>query len=135
MTSKKIFHYLYIHFENSSTYTFGVHEGITDLLNDSTHPNIDKLAKYLNSIAEKCNIFGVKNFYISALVYATRIVLPILERANETIQNMCNSIGVIYINNQNILQVHLLIIHPVNLKTILKVQILIKISHKCFFLS
>lgn len=33
------------------------------------------------------------------LVDTTRIVLPILERANEIIQNTCNNIGAIYIIN------------------------------------
>ena len=35
------------------------------------------------------------------------MVLPIPERANEMIQNMCNHIGFIYIYNQNIRKVHL----------------------------
>ena len=45
-------------------------------------------------MVDKCHTYGAKNVYISGLVYATRIGLPLLERAHEMIVHLCYKLGV-----------------------------------------
>ena len=42
---------------------------VNDLINENTHLNIDNLVKNLNSMVQKCNNFGVRNNFISGLLY------------------------------------------------------------------
>ena len=57
--------------------------------------NIDK-------IVEKCKRVGVRNIFVSGLVYTTRVSLPILERVHGLISNYCRENGCFYIDNKNI---------------------------------
>ena len=58
-------------------------------------------------MVEKCHIYGVKNVFISGLVYTTRIGLPVLERPHEMIVHLCNKLGVCYVDNRNVKRKHL----------------------------
>ena len=58
-------------------------------------------------MVEKCHIYGVKNVFISGLVYTTRISLPVLERPHEMIVHLCNKLGVCYVDNRNVKRKHL----------------------------
>ena len=46
-------------------------------------------------------------YFFSCLVYTTRIGLPVLDRTNEMIVNLCYKFGVCYGDNRNIRMKHL----------------------------
>ena len=58
-------------------------------------------------MVEKCHTCGIKNVFISSLVYTTRIGLPVLERTHEMIVHLCNKLGICYVDNRNIRRKHL----------------------------
>ena len=55
----------------------------------------------------KCHSYGIKNAFISGLVYTTRIGLPVLERTHEMVAHLCNKLGICYVDNRNIRRKHL----------------------------
>ena len=59
------------------------------------------------SMVEKCYTYGIRNVFISDLVYTTRIGLPVLERTREMILHLCNKLGICYVDNRNIERKHL----------------------------
>ena len=63
---------------------------------------IENLGKNLRSMVEKCNIHGIKNVFISGLVYKTRIGLPVLQKTHGMIVHLCNKLGICYVDNWNI---------------------------------
>ena len=65
----EILHCLDIYLANSSTDMVVVYVVVNDLINENTHLNIDNLVKNLNSMVQKCNNFGVRNNFISGLLY------------------------------------------------------------------
>ena len=77
------------------------------MLEDNSKSKIENLEINLKSMLEKCHIYGVKNLFISGLVYTTRIGLPVLERTHEMIVNLCYKLGVCYVDNRNIRRKHL----------------------------
>ena len=68
-TSKEILHYLDIHLTNSSPDAVILHVGVNDLLEDNSKSKIENLEKNLRSMVDKCHTYGVKNVFISGLVY------------------------------------------------------------------
>ena len=86
-TSKEILHYLDVHLTNSSPDAVILHVGVNDLLEDNSKSKIENLEKNLRSMVDKCHNYGVKNVFISGLVYTTRIGLPVLERTHEMIEH------------------------------------------------
>ena len=52
-------------------------------------------------------LWNFKNVFVSDLVYTTRIGLPVLERAHEMIEHLCNKLGICYVDNRNIRRKHL----------------------------
>ena len=56
----------------------------------------------IHKIVEKCKRVGVRNIFVSGLVYTTRVRLPILERVHSLISNYCRENACIYIDNKNI---------------------------------
>ena len=84
-TSKEILHCLDVHLTSSSADAVILHVGVNDLLEDNSQSKIENPGKNFRSMVEKCNTYGIKNVFISALVYATRIGLPVLERTHEMI--------------------------------------------------
>ena len=58
-------------------------------------------------MVDKCHNYGVKNVFISGLVYTTRIGLPVLEKTHEMIVHLCNKLGICYVDNRNIRREHL----------------------------
>ena len=68
-TSKEILHCIDIHLANASTDMVVEHVGVNHLINDNMHLNIDNLVKNLISVVQKCNFLGVRNNFISGLVY------------------------------------------------------------------
>ena len=106
-TSKEILHYLDVHLTSSSVDAVILHVGVNDLLEDNSQSKIENLGKNLKSMVEKCHTYGIKNAFISGLVYTTRIGLPVLERTNEMIVHLCNKLGICYVDNKNIRRKHL----------------------------
>ena len=84
---KQMSHYIDIHLEDNSTDTIILHVGVNDLLNGNLMSN------------EKCERVGVRNIFVSGLVYTTRICLPILERVNILISNYCRENACFYTDN------------------------------------
>ena len=84
-----------------------LHVGIDDLSKDNSQSKIEILVKNLRFMVEKCHTYGIKNVFISGLVYIARIVLPVLERTHEMIVHLCNKLGICYVCNQNIRRKHL----------------------------
>ena len=72
-TSKEILHCLDVHLTNSSADTVILYVGVNDLLEDNIQSKIENLGKNLRSMAEKYHTYGIKNVFISSLVYTTRI--------------------------------------------------------------
>ena len=61
----------------------------------------------VRSMVEKCHAYGIKNVFISGLVYTTIIGLAVLEKTHEMIVHICNKLGICYVKNQNIRRKHL----------------------------
>ena len=105
--SKEISHYLDIHLTNSSPDAVILHVGVNDLLKDNSKSKVENLDKNLRCMVDKCHTYGVKNVFISGLVYTTRIGLPVLERTHEMIVNHCYKLAVCYVDNRHIRRKHL----------------------------
>ena len=75
---------------------------MNDLLNDNKKSNVDNLMSNIHKIVEKCKRVGVRNIFVSGLVYTTRVSLPILERVHSLISNYCRENACFYIDNRNI---------------------------------
>ena len=52
-------------------------------------------------IGEKCRNYGVKNIFLSGIVFTTRISLNILMQVHDMISNVFNTNGLYYIGNRN----------------------------------
>ena len=98
-TTIEILHYLDVHLTNSSPDAVILHVGVNDLLEDNSKSKIENLEKNLRSMVDKCHTYGVKNVFISGLVYTARIGLTVLERAHEMIVNLCYKLDVCYVDN------------------------------------
>ena len=101
-SSKQMLHYIDIHLEDKSIDTVLLHVGVNDLLNDNSKSNVDNLMSNIHKIVEKCKRVGVRNIFVSGLVYTTRVSLPILERVHSLISNYCRENACFYIDNRNI---------------------------------
>ena len=58
-------------------------------------------------MVDKCHTYGVRNVFISGLVYTKGIGLPVLERTHEMIVHLYYKLGVCYVDNRNISRKHL----------------------------
>ena len=101
-SSKQMLHYINIHLEDKSIDTVLLHVGVNDLLNDNGKSNVDNLMSNINKMVEKCKRVGVRNIFVSGLVYTTRVSLPKLEKVHSLISNYCRENACFYINNRNI---------------------------------
>ena len=53
-------------------------------------------------MVEKCHNYGVKNTFLSGIVFMTTLSLDILIQVYNMISNYCNTKGLYYIGNKNI---------------------------------
>ena len=106
-SSHQILHYLDVHLEERQINTVVIDAGINDILRDSSQSSIDRLLQNIKNMSLKCKKFGVKNIFISGLVYTTRINIGILEKIHVMIQNFCQKYGWFYADNRNIRGKHL----------------------------
>ena len=65
--------------EDRQINTVVIHVGINHNLRDSSQSSIDGLLKNIKNMSLKCEKIGVKNAFISGLVYTTRINIGILD--------------------------------------------------------
>ena len=101
-SSKQMSHYIDIQLEDKSIDTVILHVGVNDLLNGNSQSDVDNLMSNTHKIIEKCKQVGVRNIFVSSLVYTTRVSLPILERVHILISNYCSENACFYIDNRNI---------------------------------
>ena len=101
-SSKQMLHYIDIHLEDKSTDTVLLHVGLNDLLNNNSQYNADNLMSDIHKIVEKCRRVGVRNTFMSCLVYTTRVSLSILERIHSLISNYCRENVCFYIDDRNV---------------------------------
>ena len=80
-----------------------IHIGINNLLaNSSSRSGMDNLISNIKKITEKCLMFGVKNVFVSGLVYTTRVDVSLYERVHVLILDYCWKNVFIFIDNRNI---------------------------------
>ena len=53
-------------------------------------------------MVEKCHNYGVKNNFLSGIVFMRRVSLDILVQVHNMISNFCSTNGLYYIDNRNI---------------------------------
>ena len=106
-SSHQMLHYLDVHLEDRQINAVVIHVRINDILRDSSQSSIDGLLQNIKNLSLKCKKFGVKNIFISGLVYTTRINIGILEKNHVMIQNFCQEYGWFYVDNRNIRGKHL----------------------------
>ena len=136
VTSKEILHYLDVHLTNFAANAAILHVGVNDLLEDNSQSKIENLGKNLRSMVEKCHSYGIKNVFISGLVYTTRIGLPVLERTHEMIVHLCNKLGTCYVDNRNIRRKHLWKdgLHLVESGKVILTKTFLSYLSKCFLI-
>ena len=99
---KQMSYYIDIHLEDKSIDTVILHVGVNDILNGNSQCNVDNLMSNIHKIIEKCKRVGVRNIFVSGLVYTTMVSLPILERFYILISNYCCENACFYIDNRHI---------------------------------
>ena len=98
-TSKQLLHYLDVNIEHS-TDTVLIHIGVNDILQSVS--NMDRLLLNVKEMVRKCRFFGVKNMFVSGLVYTRRIRVNILNDLQKKLVDVCREMNVYYIDNTNI---------------------------------
>ena len=104
--SKQLLHYLDVNLDNK-TDTVILHIGVNDLLQDISLDNFNKFMKNLEYMVQKCRSFGVKRVSFSGNTYTKRIAWQILDDVHEQLVTLCKRLGIIYIDNRNIREIHL----------------------------
>ena len=98
-TSKQLLHYLDVNIDDS-TDTVLIHIGVSDILQSVS--NMDRLLLNVREMVRKCRLFGVKNMFVSGLVYTRRIRVNILNDLQKKLVDICREMNVYYIDNKNI---------------------------------
>ena len=98
-TSEQLLHYLDVNLD-TSTDTVLIHIGINDILNAIS--NVNRLLLNIKDMVKKCRNFGVKNIFVSGLVYKKRIKIEILEDLPKKFVSVCKEIQLHFIENRNI---------------------------------
>ena len=82
--SHQLLNYLGVHFNDKSIDAVIIHIGINDLLTNSSRSGRNTRTNNIKKITEKCLVFGVKNVFVSELVYTTRVGKFLLK-----VESMC----------------------------------------------
>ena len=99
VTSKQLLHHLDVNIEDS-TDTVLIHIGVNNILKSIS--NMDRLLLNVREMVRKCRFFGVKNMFVSGLVYTRRIRVNILNDLQKKLVDVCRELNVYYIDNTNI---------------------------------
>ena len=102
VSSRQLLHYMDIHLEGIQVDTVVIHIGANDLLNYSKQSRIDSLMNNIICVVEKCRNYGLKNIFLSGIVFTTRVILDILIQVHNIISNCCSTNVLYYIDNRNI---------------------------------
>ena len=106
-SSKRLLHYLDVHLEDKNTDTVILHIGVNDLLNDDSPESINQLMGNLKKMIEKCQMYGVKNIFLSSIVFTTKLDIRLLENVHVKLTNFCQCNNISIIDNRNIRSNHL----------------------------
>ena len=87
-SSRQLLHYMDIHLEGIQVDTVVIHIGVNDLLNYSNQSRTDSLISNIICKVEKYRNYGVKNIFLSAIVFTTRVSLDILIQVHNMISNV-----------------------------------------------
>ena len=98
-TSKQLLHYLDVNIDDSTDTVF-IHIGVNDILQSVS--NMDRLLLNVREMVRKCRLFGVKNMFVSGLVYTRRIRVNILNDLRKKLVDICREMNEYYIDNTNI---------------------------------
>ena len=101
-SSKRLLHYLDVHLDDKNTDTVILHIGVNDLLNDNSPECVNNLMENLTKMINKCQIYGVKNIFVSSIVYTVKVDLPLLESVHVKLTNFCQLNNISIIDNRNI---------------------------------
>ena len=96
-SSRKLLHYMDIQVDKVV-----IHIGVNDLLNQSNQLRIDLRMNNIICVVEKRNNYGVKNVFLSGIVFTTRVSLDILIQVHNMTSNFCSTNGLYYIDNRNV---------------------------------
>ena len=98
--SKQMLHYIDTHLGDKSIDSVILHIGENDLLNyNNSQSNIDRLMSINQKIIGKCKGVGVRNIFMSGLVYAASVSSrPITERIHKLNSNYCREDACFYID-------------------------------------
>ena len=79
-----------------------VYVGVNDLLNGNSQLKINQSIANIKKITQKRVSFGIKQIYVSGLIFTTRVDLPTLERVHALLSNFFGDNDFVYIDNSNI---------------------------------
>ena len=99
-SSRQLLQYMDIHLEEIQVDTVVIHIGVNDLLNYNNQSRNDSLMNNIICMVEKCRNYGVKNIFLSGIVFTTRIRLDIFIQVHNMISNFCRTNGLYYIDNR-----------------------------------
>ena len=85
---------------DNSTETVLIHIGINDILNSIS--NFNRLLLNIKDMVKTCRKIGVKNMFVSGLVYTKRIKIEILEDLHKKLVSVYKEIQVHFIDTKNI---------------------------------
>ena len=84
---------------DDSTDTVLIHIGVNDILQSVS--NMERLLLNVREMVRKCRLFGVKNMFVSGLVYTRRIRVNILNDLQRKLVDICREMNVYYIDDTN----------------------------------
>ena len=90
-TSKQLLHDLDVNIDDS-TDTVLIHIGVNDILQSVS--NMDRLLLNVREMVRKCRLFGLKNMFVSGLVYTRRIRVNILNDLQKKLVDICREMNV-----------------------------------------
>ena len=86
-SSRQLLHYMDVRLEGIQVDTVVTHIGVNDLLNYSNQSRTDSVMNNVICMFEKCRNYGVKNIFLSGIVFTTRVSLGILIQVHNMISN------------------------------------------------
>jgi len=101
-TSHQINGYIDVNMEGKFYENCVIHAGINDIMENPNLSVIDQLKQNITNIIKKCQSYGIKNIFLSGIVFSTRVNLDLLEKTHIMLLNLCKSFKCSYIDNRNI---------------------------------
>ena len=102
LSSHQLLHYLDVYLNDKFIDAVFIHIGINNLLTNSSRSGINSIISNIRKSAEKCLVFGLKNIFVSGLVYTTRVDMSLLKRVHVLILDFCRKTFFLYNGSRNI---------------------------------